>query len=150
MRNGKGTNRTVNILYIHGRQGVVVDGVSWPDQRIRFTPIQLQSKCTCMIELFEKNSWFVVVLALRDIDIGDETRMTMVFVMKIPRIQILPFICAWEVSFRRYCTVPVSRVAYVLVYISFYLTHLTYYLTTQRIGILPASHQNLVHHHPLQ
>ena len=55
----------------HGRQGVVVDGEVGPTNELKHINHSCDPNAR-MIELFEKNSWFVVVLALRDIDIGDE------------------------------------------------------------------------------
>ena len=55
----------------HGRQGAVVDGEVGPTNELKHINHSCEPNAR-MIELFEKNSWFVAVVALRDIDIGEE------------------------------------------------------------------------------
>jgi hypothetical protein len=55
----------------HGRQGVVVDGEIGPTNELKHINHSCEPNAR-MIELFENGSWYVVVVAIQDIEIGDE------------------------------------------------------------------------------
>lgn len=67
-RNGQG--QFIFVIH-HGRQGVVLDGEVGPTNELKHINHSCEPNAR-MVELFEEDSWYVVVVAIRDINIGDE------------------------------------------------------------------------------